>query len=206
MAPESSNNITSTVVNRKGEIIDHKDDGDDNIYLNKRGGEIVGKERRDVKYEVGNKIVQADLTNTNILLSDGILNVNDFQSKKVENTYATFWAGEFLELGEVKLVEYIVYLARGAKGVRYVGITSQFAIRQANHLRTKGIFIEKILSGLSKADAKAVEQVLIEMYKLGGKEGQVGQLLNKINSIAITNPVYAESVKRGVEILRTIKL
>ncbi|WP_264530317.1 DUF6443 domain-containing protein [Flavobacterium sp. N502540] len=75
LAPESSNYLASTVVNRRGEIIDYKDDGDDNIYLNKRGGEIVGKERLGVKYEVGNKIVQADLTNYNVLFSDGIANM-----------------------------------------------------------------------------------------------------------------------------------
>lgn len=32
-----TNYIASTVVDGKGKIIDHKDDGDDNIYLNKRG-------------------------------------------------------------------------------------------------------------------------------------------------------------------------
>lgn len=48
-----------------------------------------------------------------------------------------------------------------------------------------------------RADAKAVEQVLIEHY--GGPNG--GQLLNKINSIAPSNPIYASSIQRGCAIL-----
>ena len=48
-------------------------------------------------------------------------------------------------------------------------------------------------------DAKAVEQVLIEKYGLW-KHG--GTLLNRINSIAKDNPVYAEAIKRGKELLR----
>ena len=106
-------------------------------------------------------------------------------------------------------LRYIVYLARGGKGlkgIQYVGITSQFAIRQATHLRTKGIFIEKALEGLSKADARAVEQVLIEMYQLGGKSGQTGQLLNRINSISKTNPGYGQALQRGAELLIEIGL
>lgn len=53
--------ITSTVVNSNGKIIDHKDDGDDNIYLNKRGGLVVGKERKGVKYTPGLTVARADL-------------------------------------------------------------------------------------------------------------------------------------------------
>ncbi|PKP40341.1 MAG: hypothetical protein CVT96_09220, partial [Bacteroidetes bacterium HGW-Bacteroidetes-13] len=51
--PES-NTITSTVVNNSGVIIDHKDDGDDNIYLNERSGNnIIGTEQQGRTYEVG---------------------------------------------------------------------------------------------------------------------------------------------------------
>jgi hypothetical protein len=81
----------------------------------------------------------------------------------------------------------IVYMVWGGKAVKYVGITSQFAIRQATHLRKKGFFIEKLLENLTKAAAKAVQHVLIEMYKLP-KNG--GALLNKINSTSGKNPAY----------------
>ena len=57
------------------------------------------------------------------------------------------------------------------------------------------------LSNLSRADARAVEQVLIENFGLG-KNG--GTLLNKINSIAETNPGYAQAIQRGVQILRSV--
>lgn len=85
--------------------------------------------------------------------------------------------------------------------VQYVGITESYEARAAAHLRQKGIKIEKIanLETLSRDDARAVEQVLIEYYGLG-KNG--GTLMNKINSISETNPKYAESIRRGYEILK----
>jgi hypothetical protein len=68
-------------------------------------------------------------------------------------------------------------------------------------LASRGIRIEKVLGGLSRSDARAVEQALIEIHGLG-KNG--GTLLNRINSIAPTNPVYAQQVQRGYELLKTI--
>jgi filamentous hemagglutinin len=53
----------------------------------------------------------------------------------------------------------------------------------------------------SRLDAKAVEQTLIELHVLG-RNG--GALLNRINSIAQTNPEYAESLRRGTDILRAL--
>jgi hypothetical protein len=194
---KGNNYIASTVVNDKGEIIDHKDDNDDNIYLNSRKGVVIGKEQEGKKYNVGGYLEKNDLF-ANAKLPSGFLLMY-----KIEPTL--FEVSPLI--GGIKgELEYVLYLARGAKGIEYVGITSEFAIRYATHLRTKGIFIEKVLQGLSKADARAVEQVLIEMYKLGGKEGQVGQLLNKINSIAKSNPIYEQAILRGAEILKNAKL
>lgn len=100
--------------------------------------------------------------------------------------------------------KYVVYFVKGSKGFKYVGITNNLARRAAEHLRGRGFNIEPLLKNLTKADARAVEQALIEIYKLGGKEGQTGQLLNKINSIAKTNPKYAAALKRGCELLETV--
>jgi hypothetical protein len=50
---------------------------------------------------------------------------------------------------------------------------------------------------LSRYDARAVEQVLIEQYGLNN-------LYNQINSIASQNPIYSEAVRRGIEILYII--
>jgi hypothetical protein len=84
--------------------------------------------------------------------------------------------------------------------VDYVGITNNIDRRATEHLRSKGIRITEIsgLNNLSRSDAKAVEQVLIELHGLD-KNG--GTLLNLINSIAPSNPVYAESLRRGKELL-----
>ncbi len=97
----------------------------------------------------------------------------------------------------------VYWSVRGGK-IIYVGITNNFARRSLQHLKKKGIEIEYInnsLTKLSRSDAKAVEQVLIEYFGLGGKKGQTGQLLNRINSIAKKNKVYAESIKKGKELL-----
>lgn len=189
---DGSNHITSTVVNKKGQIIDHKDDGDDNIYLDSRDGAVIGKEQKDKKYEVGDYLERDDLF-SNVKLPKNFL--LKFSTKEIQELEISPLLG-----GPAKsTLKYLVYLARGSKGVKYVGITSQFAIRYATHLRTKGIYIEKALEGLSKADARAVEQVLIELHKL---EKNGGTLINKINSISKANPVYQESIKRGAEILK----
>jgi hypothetical protein len=68
------------------------------------------------------------------------------------------------------------------------------------HLTEKGIKIDQIhkLGELSRADARAVEQALIEIHKLG-KEG--GTPLNRINSISRSNSQYADRLKRGLELL-----
>ncbi len=95
-----------------------------------------------------------------------------------------------------------VYRAIDKAGrVVYVGITNNFARRAAEHLRQSGLKIVPLLERLSKADARAVEQVLIEIHDLG-KNG--GTLLNKINSIAKTNPKSAAALKRGLELLELI--
>lgn len=88
---------------------------------------------------------------------------------------------------------------------RYVGITDDVARRGAEHLSQKGIKISGIrgLDNLSRADAHAVEQTLINYYGLG-KDG--GTLLNKINSISPTrNPTaYEQSLLRGKELLDSV--
>jgi hypothetical protein len=88
--------------------------------------------------------------------------------------------------------------------VSYVGITNNLPRRYGEHYTGKGIKIQEIqgLNNLSKSDARAVEQCLIEIHELG-KNG--GTLTNRINSIARTNPKYAESVSRGAEILKEIE-
>jgi RHS repeat-associated protein len=83
--------------------------------------------------------------------------------------------------------------------VVYVGITNDLARRGAEHAASKGIQIEKVFSGLTREDARAVEQVLIELHKLG-KEG--GTLLNKINSISKKNKKYGKQLQRGYELLQ----
>lgn len=88
---------------------------------------------------------------------------------------------------------------------RYVGITDDVVRRGAEHMRDKGVKVTHImgLDNLSRADARAVEQTLINYYGLG-KNG--GTLLNKINSISATrNPTaYETALIRGKELLDSV--
>jgi hypothetical protein len=83
--------------------------------------------------------------------------------------------------------------------VQYVGLTGDFGRRQLEHLRERGFQIREVIGGLSRSDARAVEQALIEMHGLG-KNG--GTLLNKINSIAKTNPDLAKLLQVGYDLLK----
>ncbi len=90
--------------------------------------------------------------------------------------------------------------------VNYVGITNNPIARAAAHAR-RGLGVVPVavrgLTSLTRKQARAVEQVLIEHFKLG-KNG--GCLLNEINSIASSNPIYAGAKTIGTNILHTKKL
>lgn len=97
-----------------------------------------------------------------------------------------------------------VYQSFDSSGkVQYVGITDDFPARASAHASQKGISISQIpgLENISRVDARAVEQVLIENYGLG-RNG--GQLLNKINSISPSNDIYEGAIDRGASLLRTL--
>jgi filamentous hemagglutinin len=49
---------------------------------------------------------------------------------------------------------------------------------------------------------RAVEQALIKSHGLS-KNG--GTLINKINSISVNNPIYRNSINRGMELLQSIR-
>jgi hypothetical protein len=98
--------------------------------------------------------------------------------------------------------QYTAYRSVDASGkTQYVGLTNNLARRAAEHLRSKGIQIEKLLGNVSREDARAVEQALIEIHGLR-KNG--GTLLNHINSVAQSNPKYAELLRRGMPLLESI--
>jgi hypothetical protein len=99
-----------------------------------------------------------------------------------------------------------VYSCEVGGVTRYVGITDDITKRGQAHMREKGIVIDQIpgLSNLSRADARAVEQTLINYHGLG-KNG--GTLINKINSIsAVRNSTkYEQALVRGAELLKQHK-
>lgn len=99
------------------------------------------------------------------------------------------WAVSLFKLKRGINGSYIVYRGVDALGiVKYIGITERdAAIRWAEHKAAIGSgkelldyeVVEKAI-GLSKTEARILEQTLINQHGLGKFEGQ---LLNKINSI-----------------------
>jgi len=98
--------------------------------------------------------------------------------------------------------DYSVYHSIGPAGeTQYAGMTNNVLRRAREHMRIKGFNIDELMNNLSRTDARAVEQALIETHGLG-KNG--GTLLNRINSISPNNPVYAQQLQRGYDLLQTI--
>ena len=66
------------------------------------------------------------------------------------------------------LISYLLFWTSvGSTGkVTYAGITNNVARRSAEQLASKGIEIEPLITGLSRSDARAVEQALIEIHGL----------------------------------------
>lgn len=67
--------------------------------------------------------------------------------------------------------------------------------------RDTGMPISELLGGLTRSEARAVEQALIVIHGLG-RNG--GTLRNKINSISKTNKQYAQELERGLALLQSI--
>ena len=89
-----------------------------------------------------------------------------------------------------------------AGDVVYVGITKDILRRGAEHAAANRFpQIGQIpgLGNMTRFEARAVEQVLINYHGLG-KNG--GSLLNKINSISKYNPNYARALRIGRSLLR----
>jgi hypothetical protein len=121
-------------------------------------------------------------------------------------------AAKGLGLGGKAKKGYAVYVGRSRQTgeTRYVGITSRkISERAAEHARDtqkRGIEFREIkgLTGLSKSDARSVEQALILAYgRVQDRAGSAfgGQLLNRINAISEKNPRYAERLERGLQLL-----
>jgi hypothetical protein len=102
--------------------------------------------------------------------------------------------------GEIQTGTNTVYQVVQNGRTVYVGITQNFKQRADYWSNARNWNIEPVrglYENLSRYDARAVEQVLIEHYGLANLE-------NQINSIAATNAIYQAAVQRGNEILQTI--
>lgn len=109
--------------------------------------------------------------------------LNDLKMNQIKD------AAQGLEKGN-----YSVYLSTTDD---YVGITNSLSRRGVEHLAKSGRQITPLVEGVSKESARVIEQTVIE--HVGRACKGTGTLLNKINSIALSNPLHT-----SVEIFRTI--
>ena len=91
-----------------------------------------------------------------------------------------------------------MYRAWKTGDVIYVGMTTSFEDRAAATSQ-KMKLIPLRADGSVESRSRAAEQVLIETH---GLERFGGTLINKINSIAKSNPIYRQPIARGAELLR----
>ncbi|MDO9417159.1 hypothetical protein [Pararhizobium sp.] len=133
-------------------------------------------------------------------LLDEAVDAIDLSVRKAANSEALI-AANTVDIGG----NTCVYICVVDGVTRYVGITDDVMRRGAEHMSKTRIEIETIpgLSNLSRADARAVEQMLIHYY---GLEKNNGTLLNKINSISPARDptAYEQSLIRGKELLDSV--
>ena len=81
--------------------------------------------------------------------------------------------------------------------VNYVGRTNNIVRRTAEHAAAKrGVVPKEVVGKLTLRQSRGVEQALINKYGLM-KNG--GTLINRINSISKSNPIYKKAVSWGVK-------
>jgi RHS repeat-associated protein len=109
--------------------------------------------------------------------------------------------GEFRLLAEagesVEVANVVVYVARRGGKVIYVGITNNLERRAAQHAGRFAIDAVPGLEGLTRLEARAFEQQLIDRYGLNN-------LLNKINSIARSNDVYDRALDFAASVFEAL--
>ena len=86
-------------------------------------------------------------------------------------------------------------------GMPYFGRTNSMERRGNEHAKGLGIQIREIIGGLSKTEASAVEQVLIESR---GLQKNGGDLLNQINSVSPKREDYEAMKAMGRKLLDSI--
>ncbi len=78
--------------------------------------------------------------------------------------------------------------------LRYVGITDDYA-RRAKEWARSGRLIQPIAKGLTRTEARELEEAILWIY---GRTRQ-GGLANQIRSISITNPNYSLHLQNGLK-------
>ncbi|MEU8201565.1 RHS repeat-associated core domain-containing protein [Streptosporangium sp. NPDC049046] len=106
-------------------------------------------------------------------------------------------AGKKLAAG---LAKNYVYLGYSGNKVVYVGITNNLKSRTYKH-GSRFTSVVPFASGLTRGQARAVEQAIIHRHKIVGGPNSF-QLTNTINSIAPKHPHYQHMVNWGVRWLR----
>ncbi len=89
---------------------------------------------------------------------------------------------------------YSVYVEKSAGVINYVGRTVDI-VRRAKEWSSDGRIVQEVYSNLTYAQARGVEQILID------NNGGLTNLANKINGISTLNPNYSHYINEGTKAL-----
>lgn len=155
--------------------------------------------------QTGDQVHQADGTTGTVWLKWNVQKTQEMYNLYVDTAH-TFFVGDGQWLvhncgGQNKL--YTVYRSVKDNVTEYVGITTDFARRKAEHFNA-GRIVDEIpgLQNLSKFDARSIEQTLINKFKFK----DLGDALSNINNSISPRRVqyYNRALNRGKELLDTI--
>ena len=191
------NYISSTVVNDSGMIIDHKDDGDDNIYLNERSQEnIIGKETAGRTYTVGTHIYGDDIYKGTNTPSGFIVRLAPEQEERLRAQ------------GRLELPWYI-----GAKGgfkvshianfyvrmkVLFSGGTYKVAIQSLASLEDGTSLVKLIKSMESEAKAAGATNIVIEGVEIVNKK-----IIDKIQLVERLGYTVEKTTNSSIKITKS---
>jgi len=160
-----SNAFMSTVVNDNGEIIDHQDDGDDNIYLNERAeGNIIGTEQAGKTYHVGQNVTFGDL-NSGVTLpgSFRLQIIDDINDKNNPIEFTLPWY--FPSTGGWSIRHIGAYYTRFK--VLFSGGTYKVAIQSLAALEDGANVLKVIKTLENEAKVAGASKVVIEGVAIG---------------------------------------
>jgi len=193
LEPGEGRLVTGTFRHTSGDIIDLQIEGQQTPVSCTGNHPFWSEDRQEFieasSLQQGEQLRKADGSLTRLISITNRETLADVYNLEVDIDHTYF-------VGATGILVHNNYVYEGWKnGKRYVGITNNLTRRGKQHAKLgRRIAGLDHLDNLTRREARAVEQVLINRYGLGNLD-------NKINSVGINNPWYDEAIGIGNSIL-----